>query len=106
MMNKREPLPPNYEKLLNVLRLGKENATSSREIEQLTGISSRDTGAFTADLIIRYGYRIGSSRVKPYGYYLIEDEQELKDTLRSLNNEMQGILNRHKALQANFYAAE
>ena len=102
--NKVQEMPPRYKQLLSVLRPGAEQALSSSEIRQLTGISRRDASEITAALIKDYGLLIGASRTPPlYGYYLIETEDELKNTLRALNNEMQGILNRHQALQTNFY---
>lgn len=101
-----EQLPKKYKDLVSVLRTGSENALSSAEIMQITGISGRDTGAITADLIANHGYLIGASRKLPFGYYIIETEDDLQSTLRSLNNELQGILNRHQALNRNFYAGQ
>ena len=105
-MKKTNPqeMPQKYQELLSILRPGAENALSSTEITQLIGMSRRDTGEITAALVKEYGLLIGASRTGPkYGYYIIESEEELKNTLRALNNEAQGIMERHKALYLNFY---
>ena len=101
-----EQLPKKYKDLVSVLRLGSENATTSNELAKITGISTRDISDITADLIINHGYLVGSSRRLPFGYFIIETEDELTNTLRSLNNELQGILNRHQALNRNYYAGQ
>jgi hypothetical protein len=100
---KLDELPPKYQELYSVLRHGSENALSSTELEQITGIPTRDIRNITADLIIKSGCLIGANRFKPYGYFIIETEDELHSTLRALNNELQGIHDRHQALQKNFY---
>lgn len=104
-MKKANPIemPQKYQELLSILRPGAEQALSSTEIKQLIGIDRRDTGAITAELVTKYGYLIGASRKAPFGYYIIENEDDLKTTLRALNNEAQGILERHKALYTNYY---
>ncbi len=96
-------LPQKYQDLLLILRPGADKALSSTEIRQLIGLEKRDIGAITAELVTKHGYLIGASRKYPFGYYIIDSEDDLKQTLRSLNNELQGILERHKALYTNYY---
>lgn len=104
-MQKANPIemPQKYKKLLSILRPGAEQAITAGEIEQITGIDTRSVGSITAELVKDYGLLIGASRSKPFGYYIIENEAELKATLRSLNNEAQQTMQRHKALYLNFY---
>ena len=104
-MQKANPIemPQKYQELLSILRPGAEQALSSTEITKLIGMHRRDTSAITAELVIKYGYLIGVNRSQPFGYYIIENESELKTTLRALNNEAQGIMERHKGLYLNFY---
>ena len=99
-------LPKDYQRLLNVLRDGIENAQSAKELEQILGFSGRQIGSMTADLVNNHGYVIGASRSNPHGYYIIQEEDDLKATLLSLNNEANGIIQRHRALNRNFYADE
>lgn len=99
-------LPKDYQRLLNVLRDGSENAQSAKELEQILGYTPRQIGSMTADLANNHGYVIGASRIAPFGYYIIQEEADLQSTLLSLNNEINGMIQRHRALNRNFYADE
>lgn len=99
-------LPKDYQRLLNVLRDGGENAQSAKELEQILGFSTRQIGSMTADLVNNHGYCIGASRSAPHGYYILQEETDLQATLLSLSNEANEILKRHKALLKNYYADE
>lgn len=99
-------LPKHFQRLLSVLRDGGDNAQSAKELEQILGYTPRQIGSMTADLVNKHGYVIGASRVKPFGYYIIQEEDDLQSTLLSLNNEINGMIQRHRALNKNYYADE
>lgn len=99
-----ESLPFRYKTLASLLREGSQNAITSTDIMKLSGIDSkRDVMEIIEQLIMKYGYCIGTSRRGPNkGYYLITDPDELSKTLRTYNNQIQSMLKRHKQLQKNF----
>lgn len=105
MQTNVKDLPQQYQKVLAVLKDNSENALSSTEIERITGITRRNLSVITNDLIIKHHYSIGASRKYPiYGYYMLQNEDDLRDTLKSLNNEANSILIRHKHLLENYYS--
>lgn len=104
--NKKEfALPERYLQLLAQLKPGKENSiTVDKIISNTNGtFTRRDIFAIKHDLIMRYGYPIGSSREGTFkGFYLIENDNELVDTVRPLQNEAQTMMNLSKKLIENY----
>lgn len=100
----KDVLPYNYAIVASVLREGKDNAITTKDIMNFTGIKDkRSIHEIIERLVVKYGYCIGSSRSGfKKGYYLISNKDELKDTLRTYNAQIQSMLKRHKALQENF----
>lgn len=100
-------LPKDFQRLVSVLRNGSENAQSAKELEQILGFSTRQIGSMTADLVNKHGFCLGASRTPPnYGYYFIQEEDDLKATLLTLSNEINGMVKHHRALNKNYYADE
>ena len=85
------PFTPDERAVWNLIqnRVGKEHAISIGAIEILTHFGTRRVKATKEDLIRRHGLKIGSSRGKPHGYYVIENAAELLETARTMRN--QGI---------------
>ncbi|MED4003617.1 hypothetical protein [Priestia aryabhattai] len=104
--NKKElQLPERYLQLLTQLKTGKENSiTVDKIISNTNGaFNRRDVFAIKHDLIMRYGYPIGSSREGEHkGFYLIKNDNELVDTVRPLQNEAQTMFNLSKKLIENY----
>lgn len=101
---KKNSLPYNYKLVESVLREGKQSATTTRDILTLTGLKDqRQIHEIIEQLIMKYGYVIGASRKGKYrGYYLVSNQDELKDTLHSYNEQIQTMLKRHKQLLLNY----
>ena len=71
-------------KVLRIVRqhVGRENAVSMHAIEQQTEIPTRDVQAIVKFLVEERGIAIGTATQRPYGYYLIRSEAELRDNYR------------------------
>lgn len=73
---------------------GKNNAITSGKIATALGIPDNDTVATTRSLItklIREGLPIGAH---DNGYFLIENQEELNEYIRKLNDRIYGIYDR------------
>lgn len=106
--SKKKSLPESYALVAGVLREGRDNAITTRDIMRFTGIKDkRAIHEIIEQLVVRYGYCIGSSR-NGYkkGYYLISNKDELKDTLRTYNAQIQSMLKRYRKLHENFSKME
>lgn len=84
-----------------VLRKGRGLAIKSADLSARTGINDRDIRSTIKYLIERHGKPIGSATKKPCGYYIIKDEQEMKEVQRSLTNRAISTLKRAKAYDSN-----
>lgn len=100
----KKALPRNYALVASVLREGKENSITTTDIMRFTGIKDkRSIHEIIEQLILKYGFVIGSSRKGKYkGYYLISNKEELKETLYTYNAQIQSMINRHQKLQENY----
>lgn len=87
-----------------VTRLGRDQAMQIAAIRSRTGMGERNIKAAVEGLIVRHGYKIGSSRGKPAGYFLIETSEELERTCRTLRNQAMSELVRIAALRGRRYA--
>lgn len=104
---KKNNLPHKYKLVASVLREGKGKSITTNDIMKFTGIKNkRDVHEIIEQLVVKYGYVIGSSRKgHRRGYYLISNNDELKETLYTYNRQIQSMLNRYKALQLNYNKA-
>lgn len=101
-------LPAMYAAVAGVLREGKAEAVTSKDIVMLTGASSkRDVMEIIEQLVVKHGYVIGSSRRGEHrGYYLISNASELQETLHTYNEQIQSMMKRHKKLNENYIASK
>lgn len=79
---------------------GSEQAVTSQEIADLTGLDSLDSTPRTRGVIRRlseeHGFPIGASS---NGYFLIADGDEADEYLETLNTRIQGIVKRKQTVQ-------
>jgi hypothetical protein len=86
-------------------RRGRKRAASIRELRVLIHmidgreISEREVKAAVNGLIVRHRLRIGSSRQKPPGYYLIDSADEMEATCRPLERQAVQMFRRVRALR-------
>jgi hypothetical protein len=98
----KKEIPPGYQRLVDVLLEGKENAKTTTEIIKAMGIKDNDKRNvmhIVEQLVTKYGYLIGSSRRGHKGYYIISNDDEYRETLHTYNSQIQSMLNRHRKLQ-------
>lgn len=81
------------------LRRGGANARTVREIAAETGISTREVQSVVSHLILGHGVPVGTSMGKPFGNYLIDDPEDLKQTADLLRTRAIHQLMRVAALQ-------
>lgn len=103
----KNTLPENYKAVAACLRKGKAEAITSNDIVRLTPVTTkRDVYEIIEQLVIRHGYVIGASRTGEHkGYYIIETQSELAESLHSYNEQIQSMLRRHKKLRENYLAS-
>lgn len=75
-------------RLIEVLHVGSDNPITGSEIEKLTGIDTREIKKMKRPLAGK-GVPIGSNRHKPYGYFIIENNDEMNRYLASLSSQRQ-----------------
>lgn len=75
--------------VLAILKKGRANATTGKEIATITGYKSRLIYSAISNLVVRYGVPIIGARVGTCnGYYIAETREELLEGLRSLENQV------------------
>ena len=75
--------------VLAILKKGRANAMTGKEIATITGYKSRLIYSAISNLVIRYGVPIIGSRVGTRnGYYIAETKEELLEGLVSLKNQV------------------
>jgi hypothetical protein len=83
--------------------IGKRNAITSSEIANILGINEDDTHATARNLLLqaaeKYGLPLAANN---RGYYLINDENEYKEYMNSLNERIEGINKRKDIISRNF----
>ena len=77
---------------------GRNNPVTCRQLEKITGFSSRNIRKTIANLVIRHRIPIASSVHCPYGFYLITNKQEAGTCLRQYYSRVQNVLNRARIL--------
>lgn len=102
----KKDLPHGYALVASVLKEGKENSLTSKEIIKILGWKDNDQRNvfhIVEQLIKKHGYVIGSSRKGDNkGYYLISNDDEYIETMRTYNAQIQSMLNRYRKLQENY----
>lgn len=78
---------------------GRGQAMGLDTVAAYTGLSERDVQSAVAVLIEHHGVPIGSAVKKPMGYYLIETEAELAESLSQLTHRITALARRVAALK-------
>lgn len=87
----------NQNKIMQHLKTGAQNAITKKKFAQLTGIRPREIERAIRDLIISHGFRIGSSCERPFGYFVLETDAEMKRYRTQLLSRMKNLNERLRA---------
>lgn len=100
---KKQDLPYFHKRILEIIQEG-HNVTRSYIVEKLAlkEKDKRKINQIIHDLIFEYGYAIGSSHEPNGGYFMIEDESDLKVACHTLNIRAMKNLERHKKIIENY----
>ena len=87
------------QRVVSLLKEGKENAVCVKTLAGLVGVSDVKLREIVRHLIDEHGYCIGSRTGEPAGYYLITEESEINEVYRSLRHRGISILVRASKLK-------
>lgn len=101
MTEKALTLTENEQSVFDVLdhHRGRGQAIGLDAVAAYTGLSEREVQSAVAELIEHHGRPIGSAVKKPMGYYLIETEEELAESLNQLTHRLTALARRIAALK-------
>lgn len=96
-----ETVRPDEQAVLEVLQRhrGRAQAIGLDVLAASAGLSERDVQSAVALLIEQHSMPIGSAVKKPMGYYLIETEAELAESLSQLTHRITALARRVAALK-------
>lgn len=96
-----ETVRPDEQAVLDVLQRhrGRAQAIGLDVLAACAGISERDVQSAVALLIEQHSIPIGSAVKKPMGYFLIETEDELAESLSQLTHRITALARRIAALK-------
>lgn len=98
-INKKD-LPSWHRKVLSVIRYGKSNAITVKEIMALIGGSDQEIRKTVQELIVKYGCLVGTSNERDnQGFYVIETEEERKAAIKNLRGRMKHLHRRVTAIR-------
>lgn len=102
------PLEANEKKMLGLLKyhLGAARAIRGAEIAEFLHCDEREVKAIAKTLVEIFALPIGASRVRPYGYYIIETAAEMRDVVSIYEHEIRSLAQRVRALEGSDYAAQ
>lgn len=84
------PLPENYKRVLNLIKVGGENAITGAEIAKILKIERRAVQEIISHLITQYKIPIIGARLNTHsGYYIPASEEELIDGVKPLKKQVQ-----------------
>ena len=84
------PLPENYRRVLNFIKVGAENSITGAEISLITKLSKRAVQDSISRLITRYGVPIVGVRNGAFrGYFIPANQEELLDGAKAFYNQVQ-----------------
>lgn len=91
-------------KLLKIIRkhLGRTNPIQVDELAAYVPLTDREIRKVVQELVIDFGYPIGSTTKGPHGFYFIIDEGDLEEALRNLLHRKVKIEKRIDSLKSNF----
>ncbi|MCM3405927.1 hypothetical protein [Cytobacillus oceanisediminis] len=94
-------MPVFHKQILSLIGQGKENARTVSYISKLVGLSSTAVREIVSELVVKYGYGIGTSNTKhACGYYFITNDDEKRETVRNLRSRAMKILKRANVISA------
>ena len=83
------PLPENYRRVLNFIKVGAENSITGAEISLITKLSERTVQDIISRLITRYGVPIVGVRNGAFrGYFIPANQEELLDGAKAFYNQV------------------
>lgn len=83
-------MPENYKRVLNLIKVGGENAITGAEIAKILKIEKRAVQEIISHLITRYKIPIIGARLIPHsGYYIPASKAELINGVKPLKNQVQ-----------------
>jgi len=95
MNKKQNTLTERENQILSLIRQGKKNAITVKDIIAVIGGTDEDVRAAVRRLIEKHGYLIGSSnRIGRSGYYLPETEEEKEEAVSKLEKRASEIFKR------------
>ena len=95
-------LATEHKQVLSLLREGLENATCSKDISMLTGLSNERIRAIINELVVKHGVIIGGSNKKnAAGYFIPVTLEEEEAALKNLTSRRLAITERENALSRN-----
>ena len=84
------PLPENYKRVLNLIKVGGENAITGAEIAKILKIERRAVQEIISHLITQYKIPIIGARLIPHsGYYIPDSKAELIKGVKPLEKQVQ-----------------
>ena len=78
---------------------GRAQAVGLEVVAGIAGVSGRLTREIVVQLIEHRGHQIGSAVKKPMGYFMIENEEELAESLSQLVHRITALARRVAALK-------
>lgn len=101
MEKRKKELPQKYKEVLSLIGYGECDATTVKYIGKYTGLTNESVRAIIRDLIITYGYSIGTSNsIQNPGYYMITNEEERSKTVKNLKNRAAEIMKRALVIES------
>ena len=91
---------------LIALQRGRANAISIAILCQMTEYTEREIKGIVEQLIVTHGLKIGSSRVKPFGYFMIIDQADLDAAICAYRHQILSMWRRLGALAPAHYLRE
>lgn len=84
------PLPENYKRVLNLIKVGADSPTTGAEIALILKLEERTVQRIISSLITRYGVPIiGVRHGFNRGYFIPADKAELLDGAKAFYNQVQ-----------------
>lgn len=103
---KDKPISSLDKRIVRLLHKGKANAITAQEIGDIVGCDKDTVWKIIGKLRTKGGIPIGASKRVPLGYYIINDEIELRETLAMLDSDIKQKQETRQAIVKAFYATE
>ena len=102
------PLTQDQRRMLIALRFhcGRERAVKLAELCEQLKLEERKVKDLMRSLVVDFKVRIGASRTKPYGYYLVTTAEEAKDAAAVYWSEVRELVKRARVLEDRHFVLE